>query len=183
MKKLLLFVAALLLSSCILVDDLGGYWEKGVTDPALVGVWAPADNPSSSADKRIEITLGVDELQANSLNEKERAQKEYKPIFFKILKVPPYTFFMMRDDKDGKKGVLVRYKAGDDVLHLYVMRSAEAAKYLTTRFPEEMKGVTITPTIHVLNERALKLLVAIPDEPAYWQDAGKWVRLPMHLTQ
>lgn len=55
---LLVAAVACILSGCIPVDDLDGYWENGVVDPQLQGYWKQVESPPAPVDISIPLPGG-----------------------------------------------------------------------------------------------------------------------------
>jgi hypothetical protein len=170
MKTLCACLAALLLSSCILVDDLNGYWKKGVIDPALVGSWMPDEHFAKSPAQAVAMAMMLhgDKYQLDVLDVKGRVEEGNKPVFVKTLNVPPYKFLMSSED-GIRKGGLIRYAVDGETVKLYfpVIISMQGGK------PHKQRFMAITK----LNASILKQLANTPDDNAHWEVAAQYKKI------
>ena len=174
MKSFALVLAVLALASCIPVDDLGNYWDNGVVDKALIGVWRPdAEFKAQSEEKDFVIAKSGDKYRMDSLNDKEKSEPGYKPTYAKTLKAGPYSFFMV----GPRQGDLIRYKMSGDVIEVYSLNAKAAGALLKERYPD-VKNIETHPEndrayedvqIKLLDDGVFKFLSEIPDTEAFWK--------------
>ena len=154
MRNLFLFLAVLLLSSCIPVDDFGTYWKKGTVDPALLGTWVAITSPARDADDRKEArTVRVADkkegmqvinkggtYQIDSLDEQERRKKNYIPVSARALVAGRYTFLMVIDREVNQKGRititrgLIRYKLEGGMFWEYSLADEPMGSFLREKY-------------------------------------------------
>jgi hypothetical protein len=190
MKKLLpLFFLAALLVSCIPVDDLGGYWDKGVIDKLLIAKWLPDREFKSHSDSEpLVITSNGDIYKIDSPNEKERQRENYKPTYARTLQVGNYLFFMV----GPRQGDLLRYVVRGNALEIYTL-NAHAMGVLLKRDYPDVKNIQIDECaicrtrskhdesyddvkIKLLDDEVFALLAKVPDTAAYWTQERRYTK-------
>lgn len=173
MKQLLLLVS-LVLSSCIWVDDLGEYWQKGEVDPALEGRWqVMSEQPGQGAQGNVSFTSNGKEY----LFKEEGGQGSAAIVTVRSVKAGLYHYLMTRKEEPGQKPAqgLVRYQVEGDTLTVYEPHTLNVKHWLELKHPETTafrlgkdapRGFISAPS---LNEEALSLLDSVPDEESYWK--------------
>lgn len=180
MKKLLLCLTVLFLSSCIPVEDFGIYWDKGIVDSALLGKWKGKEGNGYNM-----INKGGT-YQIDSLDEEDKKEEGYTPIAARILKVGGYTFLMAFMEGDKKGAVLIRYKKKGDIIQQYSLKSRITVTFIEEKYPEvknikksECKGKCWYHSylrIKKFDKEVYKILSAIPDTEKFWLPAEKYHR-------
>jgi hypothetical protein len=190
MKKLLpLFFLAALLVSCIPVDDLDGYWDKGVIDKLLIAKWLPDREFKAHSDSEpLVITSNGDIYTIDSPNERERHRENYKPIYARTLRAGNYLFFMV----GPKQGDLLRYVIRDNALEIYTLQ-AHAMRLLLSQDYPQVKNIQIDECaicrtrskqdesyddvkIKLLDDEVFGILSKIPDTPDYWTKERRYIK-------
>jgi len=181
MKKLWLFFATALLSSCITVDDFGDYWQKGTIDSRLFGSWQEEKQPQVLIISKNDSMYRIDSGDA-----KERVRKDYAPLLARTLKVQDNTFLMICDSiKCPGTGDLIRYKITGDMIEVYILRGEAMNALLKEKYPhaesflvDNNEGSHITgPHITKLNDEAFKILSGIPNDKKYWGLGERYRRI------
>jgi hypothetical protein len=190
MKKFLpLFLLAAWLSSCIPVDDLGVYWDKGVIDTLLIGEWKPDKEfrPRSNAEPLV-IAKGNAVYVIDSPIEKIREREDYKPTYARTLRVGKYLFFMMGPEQ----GALLRYVVKDDKLEIYTLHAHEMGGFLSKNYLGT-KNIQIDKCaicrarakhddtfddvkIKLFDAEVFDILSKIPDTSAFWKLEHRYKR-------
>ncbi len=144
MKKLLLTLAVLMLTSCIDVDDFGAYWDKTTVDPAMASDWlrvpiSPNDAANDfPAGQTWHFTLkdGAYQIQTH-LDGKEDDEPLY-PV--KTLTIGHYQFLAL----GPKHGSICMYKIDDDTVTLYGLNFITAWEYIrkNIRIPQTLFAAT-----------------------------------------
>jgi len=180
MRNLLLCLSVVLLASCIPVEDYGPYWKKGVVDPALLGVWQKVPVPDaddrresrsikSPANDGVRVTAGKGSYRIDTLDEKERQEKDYRPLIARTLKDGPYTFLMAND---GPNPDFIRYVLKDGTAAQYRLEGAPMGRLLKEKYPHAKNIGTNCKwaplCIRKFDAEVYAILAAIPDTPEYW---------------
>jgi hypothetical protein len=174
MKKLLLTIAVLMLTSCIDVDDFGAYWDKATIDPAVAGDWlrVPVSANDAANDfptgQTWHFTLkgGAYQVQTH-LDGKEDDQPAY-PV--KTLMIGHYRFLAL----GPKQGSIVRYEISDDTFTAYGLNFVTAWEYIKKKYPREsgnfvrsdMKDAPVK--ISLLDDNVYKILSQLPCDERFW---------------
>ena len=178
MKRWLLCLAAVFLSSCIEVDDLDGYWSKGTLDLRLAGKWF--DTTANDQPRPLYFTR-EDTMY--------RIDTPHGSVWLRTLRIANYSFIMTGpDDTTGAQhafnffgpfpGHLSRYKIEDGKFFLCGFPNRELMQsFLREKAPKDsnIKFQVITAEapdyikISKLDDRALKFISEIPDDDDYWQ--------------
>ncbi len=193
MKNFLLCLAVVFLSSCIPVDDFGSYWQKGYVDPALLGKWSvttPREDDERKEARSVKVVVDVFQVvnkkgiyQFDSLDEKDRQEKDYSPEPARSLKVGSYMFLMEPDKKNLKKhrfikGYIRRYKLEGNVLQFCSLVPERTGAFLNKKYPKTKNirrhvciGKCMWDGVNIkkLNDEVSKVLSDIPDTKEFWQ--------------
>lgn len=179
MKKFLVALALLCLTSCIPVDDFGTYWDKGTVDSALVGTWTGVRHKDGIGPAHIAVVKGV--YRITSLAKKDAKDK---PLYARTLTAGRYTFFMASSDTGGKtERDLVRYTLKDGRLTEYSLEVRPVEAWLKWRHPQakNLEAVSCKPKclyeqvkIRTLTADVVNILSEIPDTKEYWQPMEEW---------
>ena len=173
MKKILLCLTVLFLSSCIPVEDFGIYWDKGIIDPALLGKW------KGEANNGYHMINKGGTYQIDSLDKEDRKEKDYSPIAARTLKVGSYTFLMtFIKEGDEKETVLIRYKKKGDIIQQYSLKSRKMDTFLEKNYSKaknikkfKCKGrCWYNPGVRIekFDNEVYKILSEIPDTKKFW---------------
>jgi hypothetical protein len=164
-------VILLLLTACgyIGVDDPGAYWDKGVTDPMLVGHWRQERADGIREEHPTEFTIAVEGGEYVISG----AKTNDPPILGRTLKAGNYTFFMLdpRLGSEGRTSVLYRYTLRPNVLQLYELDPRDLGDWLLQHCPAQTNlrlGSIPAGTIKTLDDAVVTILFEIPDEERYW---------------
>ncbi|MFY9287461.1 MAG: hypothetical protein WAO98_03060 [Alphaproteobacteria bacterium] len=185
MKKLLLVLTALLLASCIDVDDFGAAWDKASVDPSVIGNWKQISASSTTAENERnigEITrarLLEDALQIeHEFTNPEEAEDPIYPV--KTMKIGSYHFFITGPHNGG----MVRYVVADNKITTYVLNAEATAAFIKKKFPKE-KNVTKDIALNdpyikigIFNDEATKILASIPESDIYWHQQAVYEKAP-----
>lgn len=183
MRKLLPLCAllAVLLVSCIPVDDMGGYWDKGVIDKLLIGTWIPDKDFKSRHDSEpLQILDNEDAYRIESPDENMRNRDEGQPTLARTLQVGNYLFFMV----GVRKGDLLRYAVRNGALEIYVL-NAHAVRLMLAKDYPNVKNIQIDACvicsnrakrdetydnvkINLFDATVYDILAKIPNTPDYW---------------
>jgi hypothetical protein len=183
-RTALVVFLALLLASCIPVKDFGVYWNKGVIDQALAGVWDKTEKDLASPQKvASKVVVENNTYRIDSMDEQDLKQEDYKPVIARTLKAGGYTFLMVLDDGQGPKGGdLVRYTLKDGVLKTYESNAKSIGKWIKKHHPKatnidasEDKGDF---SIKTLDDAVYGALSDIPDTAEYWKPVEEYRRRP-----
>jgi hypothetical protein len=179
MKRLVVACIALLLVSCIQVDDFGDYWDKATVDPSLVGRWnrvSDANEAKTTGDSwTFTVKNGAYEVQTY-VKGKPDDDGPIAPV--KSLTVGPYMFLA----KGPEQGTILRYKVSGDTVTFYVLDPEAAWAYIQKNFPGESSFYRGDPEddpndpenigdpvkIKTFNDETAKILSSIPDTDHYW---------------
>lgn len=188
-RSFFLCLAVLFLSSCIPVDDFGVYWNKGTVNTKVLGKWQKMERHKKA--EYVRITDEGGRYRIDTLDKKERMQKDYSPILAKTLTAGKYTFFMAIDKKSGASHFtpegLVRYEIHRGVLTQYNLVDRRMGKFLADHFPHA-RNITApkcrdhcvydSVKIRKLDAEVVRILAAIPDTKEFWtvSERWKWVR-------
>jgi len=182
MKKFLLCLTVLFLSSCIPVEDFGTYWDKGIVDSALLGKWkGEFGNEYNVAEKGCAY-------QIDSLDEEIRKDKNYVPIAAKTINVGSYTFLMAFLERKKKATVLIRYKKEDDIIQQYSLKYGKMSAFIEEKYFKvknikkdnkcgEKCRYASGIRIRKLDKKVYKILSEIPDTRDFWIPDEKYYRL------
>ena len=181
MKKFLLCLTVLFLSSCIPVEDFGIYWDKGIVDSALLGKWKGKENNGYHM-----VNKGGT-YQIDSLDEEDKKEEGYAPIAARTLKVDGYTFLMafLKED-DEKVPVLIRYKKKGDIIQQYSLKSKRMSAFLEKNYSKtknikksECEGKCwYDPGVRIekFDDEVYKILSEIPNTKEFWHPAERYLR-------
>jgi hypothetical protein len=185
MKKILLCLAVLALSSCISVDDLGAYWNKGTTDKALVGRWEKiVPEGEKKEESQIAIKDGV--YRIDVLDEEERRKEGYEPMIARTLKAGDYLFLMTPNRDAGKPGPMpgniVRYELRAGILQTYDPVDPRISAFIREKHPaaKSIGDPSCASTcsgslrIYALDDEAAGIISEIPATGEFWTPAAQW---------
>jgi hypothetical protein len=183
MKKTLLVICAILLTSCIDVKDFGTYWGKGTIDPKMAGMWEPIAVPGWDITKASKQHVVVKGDAYSITNYDNGVEKIDAPLPAKLLKIGNYDFLMSGGPTEGS---LYRYKFADNVVQLFALDAVAAQKFVTAKYLNPKNVVTNAGSdsygaafsIKTLDDEAAKILAAIPDEDAYWKLDSSYKKQP-----
>jgi hypothetical protein len=186
MRHALICLAVLMLSSCIPVEDWGGYWDKGVVYPAMTGIWReiPAHGEKNGEPQLVRIVNKKGTYRIDSLDPKDRRDKDYTPMFAKSLVVGPYTFLMTSTGAVEKsdrnivryalnKGQLTEYSLSDDAMASYLRWHHPFARNILVTGCKE-KCLLHSVKIKVFDDEVFKILSEIPNTAEFWSVADAW---------
>jgi ABC-type transport system substrate-binding protein len=174
MKKLLLTIVVLMLTSCIDVDDFGTTWDKTILDPALAGDWLRVPSSEHDAESNFpagqvwHFTLkdGAYQVQTH-LDGKEDDEPAY-PV--KTLALGRYLFLAL----GPKHGSIVRYEISDnDTFTAYGLDFVTAWEYIKKKYPFSdnivRSNVKDAPVkIKRLDDTTAHILAELPDDTRFW---------------
>lgn len=172
MVKRLALCLLLMLTSCLVVEDLGPYWDKAKPDPALVGIWA------APGEER-----GREALMVTAEGGHQRAveiHSDGKPVtdaLARSLEIKGMTLLLLRSPRGEPVGILIRYDMQDGLLRLWGLIPEEAEQWLA-KHPEYSGKLSFNMSDHygnvisakgVMDEAFLDMLAALP--PELWKKA------------
>lgn len=144
-----LVVMSFLLAACVIVEDFGGYWEKGFIDHC------------------------VNEIVGNEPENRGRPAFRSKPLLMRSLRVGEYTFLMSREKESDRGGNIMFYAVDGGEFVAYRLNESKREDFLR-RYPSGPVIVTSeTATIPVLNEQALAILLEIASDKSYWVESRR----------
>jgi hypothetical protein len=188
MKKMLLCLAALVLSSCIPVDDLGAYWGKGTVDKALLGTWEKIGHEGDKS-QRVRITEKDGAYFIDSLDEEEKKKPDYAPLAARTLKAGDYRFLMLPNHLAGSEGPLsgdiVRYELHDNVLQTFNPNDRRMSAWIREKYPAAKNigdpgcGATCTGSMRILtlDGESWDILSSLPATGEFWVPSESWRKL------
>ncbi len=182
MRYVLTCLAVLLLASCIPVEDWGGYWDKGVVYPEMAGTWREVGKSGGPGLVRIVNKKGT--YRVDSLDPKDRRDKDYTPMFAKSLQVGQYSFLMTstgaveKSDRNLvryllEKGTLTEYSLSDDAMAKFLRWHHPFARNIAVSGCKE-KCLLHSVRIKVFDSEVFKILAEIPNTPEFWSVADQW---------
>jgi hypothetical protein len=188
MKKLLACLVLLVVTACIPVEDFGGYWDKGTVDKAVFGTWKRVAKKDSGDRELVMIVNHKGTYRIDSLDPKDRKQKDYQPLFAKTLQIGNYTFFMTTQGAGEKsernlvryqvkKGRLMEYDLQRGAMEKLVRRKYLWVKNLDVSCPN--KCLVESVKIKVLDKEVVDVLAAIPDTAEFWKPIDEWRKVGM----
>lgn len=173
MKKLLCAMICLVLTSCIDVDDFGGFWEKGVLDPALEGVWAVND-PNGMPDPNGEKLTITKNGNVYNILMPQKGGADMKSMTARSIGWQKYAYLLVKNES-GKGGVIMRYVSNGESVWQYAVTQPDkvVSDWIASKHPEAKQfvlgaseamasGLKIT----MLDSAALDILSELPEE--YW---------------
>ncbi len=174
-KYITLFAAALLLSSCIPVQDFGGYWNRGTVDSSLLGKW-PAKNSQ-------DYELVTERKGVYYIDEVKKGRKQPEDgMVAKTLYAGKYTFLMLKDPKSDINVGIARYKIKHRTLQFYALSTKAMSIFLKKKYPN-VKNIQILKckkcffngslVIHTLDKSVYTVLKNIPDTKKFWMPDGE----------
>jgi hypothetical protein len=188
MKKLVLVLATLPLSSCFSVDDFGAYWKKAGIDKRLAGSWKETKVSQESLYGLGPEVRFVAKGDAYEMSLVVEGQTSSVPA--KTLNVGRYQFLANRPDHpirpddavgpDGRpQGRLQRYKVNSHVLELC---DSKLNEFVRTHFPHAVNFTQGSDgdymEIGLFDDEVFTILSAIPDTATYWTCNAKYARVP-----
>jgi hypothetical protein len=183
MKKLLACLALLIVTACIPVEDFGEYWDKGTVDKAVFGTWKRTTRKGSGDNELVMIVNHKGTYRIDSLDPKDRKQKDYQPLFAKTLKAGSYTFFMTTQGAGAKsERNLVRYQVKNGRLKEYDLERKAMEKWVHRKYlwvknldvscPN--KCLVESVKIKVLDKEVFDILAEIPNTTEFWKPIDEW---------
>ena len=152
----------LFLVSCIYVNDIGAYWEKGVIDPSLKGAWASADDENDCSS-----------FIADGKNYRVMEKGKKEVSIYRTLILGNSKFLMIKDPNN--KYLLIKYQVSEDNFTTYMPDDGKKEDFLRD-YPDSgiaiSDGEFATATIALLDEKIAELLQKIADDESYWKVAS-----------
>jgi hypothetical protein len=174
MKRLCLCVAATLaMVSCIPVDDFGTYWDKGVVDPAIEGIWKNISGPGSSPEAgELRFTRTGSFYSMNVVGVDPPINPEVWGNA-RTLRVGKRRLLMQRNRQAPFDGILTSYEIRGRTLSEYWFHGAAATEFLRTRHPgakniHTNNGEGEFVVIGTFDDEVFRILSEIADDPTYW---------------
>ncbi len=154
-------VLSLCLLSCIYVEDIGDYWDKGIIDQAVSGSWKSSDSDDCSM-----FVINGDNYQVIEKGKKENS-------LYRTLPLGDNTFLMVKDEKG--KYLLIKYQISDNNFITYMPDEVKKDEFLRD-YPDSDIVISDekfpTATIKHLDEKTAELLQKIADDKTYWKVAS-----------
>ena len=140
----------LLLPSCIVVEDFGGYWDKGFIDYCVNDI----------------VRAGMSSQGSNAKNATDE-------VVIRSLRLDKHTFLMIREHAGDKGGNMIRYEIKNDKYIAYRLNENRRDDF-KQRFPNSPVVITSeTATIPVLTKDSIELLGKIADDESYWVESER----------
>jgi hypothetical protein len=141
---------ACIVSGCIVVDDFGGYWNKGFIDNC------------------------VNEIQHNRSKE-EHADSKIPPkrALMRSLRIGKHTFLMVRENPDDRGGNMIRYKIESGKYISFRLNESKREEFLQAYPDSKVVLTTETATIPVLDDASVSMLEKIADDDSYWMESSR----------
>jgi hypothetical protein len=189
MKHFLIVCSALLLSSCINVDDFGDFWNKASVDPNIAGLWknvSVADKNGNVKSDKIEETHFFVEDSAYVefdyrcfLKDRLKHCSASTPDYpLKTLILGSYQFLIHGPQKHGM--ILYRYQATQNTMKIYDLNVDAVWDFLDKNYPGHQnisKRYSVTGqegkktpflAIDLMDDKVAEMLASIPDNDIYW---------------
>lgn len=184
MKKWFVLLLALLLTSCITVDDPGVYWDKAGIDQNLIGKWIL----TSSHDNSSEIDfvhvysrgddMGIDQYKNKKKIQNENYAGEHRHSLHRSLKIDPYTFLLVKYADASM--IMLRYEVKENALVLYNDRAGFIGYFLKKNYPQELNIALNSYSyrdvisekyleIYRLTDEVINILAKIPNDDTHWE--------------
>jgi hypothetical protein len=195
MKRAFVVLMALLVTSCIDVDDFGEYWGKARVDRAFSGSWKRISPPLEvgKSDLLQKLKFGIKdnayEVVTKGISIKEdsgKAVEESETLYpFKTLEVGHYHF-LITYDANKKKGQMHRYEVNGNIFAVYGLQYKAACEFFQNNYPDA-KNIQHYGhhgqwgpecRIRSVDNEIYKILSAIPDNETYWGIDAKFQKSP-----
>jgi hypothetical protein len=154
-------ILSLCLLSCIYVEDIGYYWDKGIIDQAIAGSWKSSDSDDCSS-----FIVSGDSYQVIEKGKKENS-------LYRTLLLGDNKFLMVKDAKG--KYLLIKYQISDNNFTTYTPDEAKKEGFLRD-YPDSNIIISdekfSTATIKHLDEKTAELLQKIAGDETYWKVAS-----------
>jgi hypothetical protein len=186
MRRFLLCLVVLALSSCLPVHDFGTYWNKGYVDRAVLGNWDVNDSKKKNKTVTVQVTdSGGAYLIKLVENGKEKDQDG--PLVGRTLNAGKYKYILYGSESDNKKrtATLLRYAVKNGMFITYDLKPDSFLKLLHDKYPKVAEirrsgcdGRIICEPIEIgtLNADVFKILSEIPDTRKYWKASSAFLR-------
>jgi hypothetical protein len=168
-RFIVVLAAALIISSCIPVDDFGAYWDKAVVDAHLLGSWTqvPA-RPDQTRERGYAIgrIMRIGEKDgAYQIVEEDNHQ--FAPE--RSLPVGKYQFLAF----PGKNGYIMRYKLRQNVLEFCFQNGPNLVDFVESNYPRVVnlkrnRAEGKYMTIALFDDEVFDVLAHIPDTDSFW---------------
>jgi hypothetical protein len=187
-RGLFLALLAILLSSCINVENFGAYWDKGTIDTALAGDWkkirVPGEELGSTPGPELlrfekagtfyrflSINPITKDLRLDVAEQRKKDNDDRMRV--RTLKIGTRSFMMEHQDNDKAEGILQRYEIHGDVMSEYAVEGDAALELLSAKYPNatniaRARGEGRYIEIHTFDEEVFRALSDMSD-PEYWQ--------------
>ena len=150
-----MIISLFVLSGCILVDDFGPYWDKGVIDRELEGQWYDQEPDGEGKPPAFVIEGDVMTMIDEDGDEQEA----------RTLELGAHKFLMLPKDQ-----MIQKYDIADGILSFYSPRKEQKEDFLKTNSNDQIViGQYDTVRIRQLNEETLGVLEDISDQSDYWE--------------
>lgn len=157
-KVILGLIALLLLGGCILVDDFGEYWNKGIIDEKLEGKW----HNQSASDSGLEIVREGDHYRIIYTKQNQ----EYEEA--KTIILDGYSFLMVKQKKDKTGGVMYPYIVENNKLVFFAPDKKKKDEFIRNFVSKDTEIYQASVRVKILNEDTAKLLKDIAKREDYW---------------
>jgi len=174
MKKIIVPLLLTLLSACIEVGDLNGYWEKAILDASLEGKWEYVKTDGEDEDAIMDVTHGGDVHVIVNRNEPDEIMKVKELVFDSGCK-----FLVER--KEQEMGTLVRYMLSEGTLITYSFSDDGSLGKELEQKP--LAGLALTGgetyqglRVAKLDEESIASLKTLCSLPV-WQEMGRYTKI------
>jgi hypothetical protein len=202
---LLVAAAGCSLCGCIVVDDLGGYWEKGVLDPQLQGYWKWRGTSSFAefGDTYVCFEPEGDHYLRRTRHTSDLANAPSTASEVKTLTLGKHRFLMSGPVRTQPELLVLtvphpwglqRYSINGNVLTLYyldesVLHDAIAQGRVAGRWPApdvsiESMGIMdpqqladTVPAISKLDDQSIAFIESVADQPGCWHRVERFQRI------
>ncbi len=208
MSLISLFVICCVVTSCIPIDDLGVYWDKGVVDRRLEGHWKKAGVQHRSQDQYVSFKLDGKSYLCTMHEVEERPEPQGMPHIPKpttearTLQGGKHRFLMLRTEmpempsfptsgpaetrpatraKPQMMSGLLRYEFDGEQLVSYTLQEqvlAAAIKGKTIDGQIPGENDYSPPSIRKLDQKTLDEINRWADNPKNWKEIGRYNRIP-----
>jgi len=199
---LLAVLTSVAVSSCTPVDSFGAYWDKGIVDPALEGMWKKTGLPGKDihsipgADTARFTRDGTSYLMqlANPTDPsarpevRDRQQKDNDRRFaMRTLRIGNARLMMVRNPGGDGQGLLMRYEIQDTTLREYWMDGHRAVDYLAINHPDARNihrtSAGSLVVIETLDAEVFQVLSEMLAAPEYWRLNCEYKKLPSETSR
>jgi len=164
----LLGILAVMLASCIDVEDFAATWSKTFLDPDLAGHWRKISQVPEDARHQwfFNERHGAYEVQLFTDN---RADDDGPMYPVKSLAVGPYLFLA----NGPQKGLMIRYKVVDGDVLWYKLDFRKTWAIIQEKYPDQKNiyqdsAADGAVKIKTFDDEVFRIISTIPDDDVFW---------------